>query len=302
MAQDNKNCTVEIPATTLPVVEQADVVVAGGGTAGFVAAVAAARTGARTLLVERWGYLAGCLTGTYNTSVSTFGDSEGVQVIRTLLDDGAIIPFATDYDDDYPPPLHMLFLNRHSPEATPRNDGGWATDRDPLVSVMNGFRLNAYMRANPSLSVTQTVEPDYNCQRNAFSFQGQRGSRGQIGGEPQPSGRTVSSDQLRQPRFVDRDRSLAKQIDLLPVAVDTGDVVTRFGQAGSRHQPHVAGSDYNDFHDSHPCCSSIRRAEGGRRIFSSCLVPLLRPSASFRFRRAASRLLPSVLTKPPPPG
>jgi ribulose 1,5-bisphosphate synthetase/thiazole synthase len=76
--------TVDIPATTLPVIEEADVVVVGGGTAGFVAAVAAARTGARTVLVERWGYLAGCLTGTYNTSVATFGDSDNNQVIRGI--------------------------------------------------------------------------------------------------------------------------------------------------------------------------------------------------------------------------
>ena len=44
--------TVDIPATTLPVVEEGDMVVAGGGTAGFVAAMAAARTGARTVLIE----------------------------------------------------------------------------------------------------------------------------------------------------------------------------------------------------------------------------------------------------------
>lgn len=76
--------TVEIPGTTLPVVGEADVVIVGGGTAGFVAAVAAARTGARTTLLERWGYLAGCLTGTYNTSVSQFGDSDGNQIIKGI--------------------------------------------------------------------------------------------------------------------------------------------------------------------------------------------------------------------------
>jgi hypothetical protein len=49
-----------------------------------VAAIAAARTSARPALVERWGYLAGCLTGTYNTSVATFGDSDNKQVIRGI--------------------------------------------------------------------------------------------------------------------------------------------------------------------------------------------------------------------------
>jgi len=46
-----------------PVVEEADVLVVGGGTAGMTAAVAAARTGVRTLLVERWGYVGGAAVG-----------------------------------------------------------------------------------------------------------------------------------------------------------------------------------------------------------------------------------------------
>jgi hypothetical protein len=45
-----------------PVTEQADVLVAGGGTAGCVAALAAARAGAQVLLVERQGFLGGMLT------------------------------------------------------------------------------------------------------------------------------------------------------------------------------------------------------------------------------------------------
>ena len=45
------------------VTAEADVVVAGGGTAGCVAAIAAARNGASVLLVERQGYLGGMMTG-----------------------------------------------------------------------------------------------------------------------------------------------------------------------------------------------------------------------------------------------
>lgn len=43
----------------LPILGQPDVLVCGGGPAGFVAAIAAARNGARTTLLERYGFLGG---------------------------------------------------------------------------------------------------------------------------------------------------------------------------------------------------------------------------------------------------
>lgn len=46
---------------------QFDVVVAGSGSAGATAAIAAARTGARTLLVERFGFLGGTSTAVLDT-------------------------------------------------------------------------------------------------------------------------------------------------------------------------------------------------------------------------------------------
>ena len=50
------------PAKELPVFHETDVVVVGGGPAGFAAAVAAARTGAKVALVERYGSLGGLFT------------------------------------------------------------------------------------------------------------------------------------------------------------------------------------------------------------------------------------------------
>jgi len=55
--------TVHEPARDVPVVAEADVVVIGGGPAGIAAAVAAARNGARTMILERYGYLGGLASG-----------------------------------------------------------------------------------------------------------------------------------------------------------------------------------------------------------------------------------------------
>jgi ribulose 1,5-bisphosphate synthetase/thiazole synthase len=51
--------TIEEPARQIPLYGEYDIVVLGGGPAGIAAAVAAARAGRRTLLVERYGFLGG---------------------------------------------------------------------------------------------------------------------------------------------------------------------------------------------------------------------------------------------------
>ncbi len=73
------------PVRHLPVAHEADVLVVGGGIAGVMAAVAAGRTGARTLLVERFGSLGG--TGTsamMNLFYVPYAASRGL--VRELFD------------------------------------------------------------------------------------------------------------------------------------------------------------------------------------------------------------------------
>jgi hypothetical protein len=51
--------TIEEPARKIPLYGEYEVAVLGGGPAGIAAAVAAARAGRRTLLIERYGFLGG---------------------------------------------------------------------------------------------------------------------------------------------------------------------------------------------------------------------------------------------------
>jgi len=55
--------TVLVPEERLPVVAEGDVVVVGGGSAGTAAAITAARSGLRTILVEDFPFLGGMSTG-----------------------------------------------------------------------------------------------------------------------------------------------------------------------------------------------------------------------------------------------
>jgi len=73
---------------TVPVVADVDVLVVGGGPAGIAAALASARNGARTMLVEKNGYLGGNLTaglvGPCMTSYSLDGEQ---QLIRGIFEE-----------------------------------------------------------------------------------------------------------------------------------------------------------------------------------------------------------------------
>ncbi|MGO4374960.1 FAD-dependent oxidoreductase, partial [Paenibacillus sp. MCAF20] len=51
--------TYRLQEEAIPVSKEIDVVIVGGGPTGIAAAIAAARNGARTLLIEQRGFLGG---------------------------------------------------------------------------------------------------------------------------------------------------------------------------------------------------------------------------------------------------
>lgn len=72
------------PARQVPVHERCDVLVLGGGPSGVAAAVAAARSGARTVLLERYNHLGGLSTGGLVIWIDRMSDWSGRHVIQGL--------------------------------------------------------------------------------------------------------------------------------------------------------------------------------------------------------------------------
>ena len=75
---------ITLPQARLPIVARPDVLVAGGGSAGLSAAVAAARNGADVLLLERFSYLGGLATGGLIILLLTLDDGAGKQAVGGL--------------------------------------------------------------------------------------------------------------------------------------------------------------------------------------------------------------------------
>jgi hypothetical protein len=78
------NRNIREPAHELRVFSETDVVVVGGGPAGFAAAVAAGRNGADTVLLERYGHLGGMATGGLVIVIMPMSDGTNEQQIGGL--------------------------------------------------------------------------------------------------------------------------------------------------------------------------------------------------------------------------
>ena len=77
MVNSTSTKTVQERAREIKVYREADVIVVGGGPGGVGAALAAARNGANTILVERYGHLGGMATGGLVFAIPNMSDVSG---------------------------------------------------------------------------------------------------------------------------------------------------------------------------------------------------------------------------------
>ncbi len=84
--------TITEPARETPVFAETDVLVCGGGPAGIGAALAAARTGVRTMLLEKGLCLGGMGTSGMVNRLGPYHDQEKIVTVHGV--DGHVVGFS----------------------------------------------------------------------------------------------------------------------------------------------------------------------------------------------------------------
>jgi hypothetical protein len=110
--------TIPEPNKTVDVVRECDVVVVGGGPGGIGAAVSAARNGADTVLIERYGHLGGMGTGGLVTIIPCLTDFDGTMQIGGI-------------NQEWIERLTVLEAETHPPEDI------WGSTDKRLISYWN---------------------------------------------------------------------------------------------------------------------------------------------------------------------
>ena len=120
------------PARDIPVVADVDVAVLGGGPAGFNAAVAAARLGASTLLIEKNGYMGGVATaGLVSIWHSLYSMDRSKKIIGGIIDDVLARLEARDA---------VRGLGDYAPDLS---KGCWVVDTEAAKLVFDELALEA---------------------------------------------------------------------------------------------------------------------------------------------------------------
>jgi hypothetical protein len=112
LAAENPSAGTYRETIDTPIVARYQVVVAGGGPSGVIAALAAARSGADTLLIERYGFLGGNGTAALMTCYNGFRNQRPPEALQTVKGIPAeyiaeIVRLGGVADaDSYPKPFH----------------------------------------------------------------------------------------------------------------------------------------------------------------------------------------------------
>ncbi len=131
--------TITEPARDIKVCREADVVVVGGGPGGIGSAIAAARSGAKTVLIERYGHLGGMASGGLVNIFPNLSDISGKQHIFGLNQE-IIDRLAARGGAFYPKKEH------------------WGTtDRKIVDYYLNANMGNFYVRKDPNLGGQERV-------------------------------------------------------------------------------------------------------------------------------------------------
>jgi len=105
---------VTIPEKRIPVAKNTDLLVCGGGVAGFAAAIAAARMGAEVFLVERYGFLGGEATTSLVITVPPMNNGFNKEICDRLTKLGAYGPMRYPAAD---PMAQGIRMEAYDPEV-----------------------------------------------------------------------------------------------------------------------------------------------------------------------------------------
>lgn len=128
------------PAQEVPVVCETDVIVVGGGPGGIGAAVSAARNGAKTVLVERCGYLGGMGTGGLVTMLPHMSGGSNQLMPGGLMND--VIKRLDEAGACHHPPMEIIGSNKKEDVEYWRKEGMW------FVSDEGRVRMTIFHDAN----------------------------------------------------------------------------------------------------------------------------------------------------------
>jgi hypothetical protein len=151
--------TITEPARDIKVIREADVIVVGGGPGGVASAICAARNGAKTVLIERYGHLGGMATGGLVNIIPNLTDISGKQhiygITQEILDrldkrGGTTYPVKADWGTAdknkvgyyYDANLAWFYLKKDSQDR-PRVIYSAVVDPEILKDELNNMVLGA---------------------------------------------------------------------------------------------------------------------------------------------------------------